>query len=71
MQVKILNQKVKRILDELAGLKLIAIKEEKELFKLNAAQRKSIATSRRQIKKGEYKSNNIVIKDMKKWLKSK
>ncbi len=71
LQVKILNQKAKRILDELAGLKLITIKEEEELFSLNGIQRKSIAISRKQIKNGEFKTNSAVIKDLKKWLKSK
>lgn len=53
LQVRILNPRAKRILNDLASLKLIEIKKE-EPFQLSAAQKKSIEISRKQIKSGKY-----------------
>lgn len=70
IQVKINNPKAKRILDELADLKLITISEE-EIFNLTPGQRKSIPTSRKQIKNGQFKVHKKVVSQMKQWLKTK
>lgn len=53
LQVRILNPRAKRILNDLASLKLIEIKKE-EPIQLSAAQKKSIEISRKQIKSGKY-----------------
>jgi hypothetical protein len=71
LQVKIHNQKARKILNELAELKLISIKEEDELFVLSPSQHKRISTGRKQIKNGSFRTNDVVMKDLKKWLKGK
>lgn len=71
LQVQVHNKNAKKILDELAGLKLISIKDEGELFTLTSQQKKSIATSRKQIKAGKFKTNEVMLKEMKKWLKGR
>jgi hypothetical protein len=68
LQVKVLNPKAKRILDDLASLKLISIKEE-STFTLTPLQKKSIEVSRKQIKAGKFRNNKSVISDLKKWVK--
>jgi hypothetical protein len=68
LQVKVLNPKAKRILDDLASLKLISIKEE-STFSLTPSQKKSIEVSRKQIKAGKFRNNQSVISDLKKWVK--
>ncbi len=70
LQVKVLNPKAKKILTELASLKLIHITEEKELFPLSKAHKKSIALSRRQIKNGQVKSTKEVLDGLRKWVKA-
>lgn len=70
-QIKILNPKAKDVLVELANQKFIQMDEEKNLFKLNSSQKKSITISRAQVKDGKYKSHKTVVSDLKKWLKSK
>lgn len=70
LQVKVLNPKAKRILDDLASLKLISIKEE-PTFTLTAAQKKSIEISRKQIKAGKFRDNQSVISDLKAWMKGR
>jgi hypothetical protein len=55
----------------LAELKLISIKEEDELFVLSPLQEKRISTGRKQIKNGSFRTNDVVMRGLKKWLKSK
>jgi hypothetical protein len=43
---------------------------EKNLFQLTDKQSKSIEISRNQIASGQYKENQIVLSELKKWLKS-
>lgn len=71
LQVKVLNPKAKKILDELEGLKLISIREEEDIFILSRDHKKSIAISRRQIKEGKYKSSKEVISGLRKWAKER
>ena len=70
IQVKINNPKAKRILDDLADLKLITISKE-DAFPLTSSQKKSITISRRQIKDGKYKTHKKVLSEAKGWLKSR
>ena len=70
LHIKVLNPKAKRILDDLASLKLISIKEE-SVFKLSPSQKKSIEISRKQIKAGKFRDNQAVISDLKAWIKEK
>lgn len=71
LQVKVLNPKARRILDELASRKLIKIAEEEELFPLTAQQKKSIEVSRKELKKGLYKDNKQVLSELRVWAKRK
>lgn len=66
--MKVLNPKAKRILDDLASLRLISIETAKP-FPLTAAQEKSISVSRAQLKKGQFKRNSKVFSEMRLWLK--
>jgi hypothetical protein len=68
LQVKILNPKAKRILDDLASLRLISIETTKP-FPLSLDQQKSISVSRTQLKKGQFKKNAKVISELRSWLK--
>ena len=70
LHVKVLNPKAKRILDDLASLKLISIKEE-PVFKLNPSQKRSIEISRKQVKAGKFRDNQSVISDLRAWIKEK
>jgi hypothetical protein len=70
LQVKILNPKAKRILDDLASLRLISIQKE-EPFPLTDAHKKSIEISRRQIKSGQFKENGQVMSGLRSWLSEK
>ncbi len=70
LQVKVLNPKAKRILDDLASLKLISIKEESP-FPLTSPQKRSIEISRKQIKAGKFRDSHSVISDLRAWMKEK
>ncbi|QOI97158.1 MAG: hypothetical protein HRU69_06485 [Flammeovirgaceae bacterium] len=71
LQVKVLNPKARKILDELASLKLIKISAEEELFPLTSQQKKSIEISRKELKKGLYKENKQVLSSLRSWVKRK
>jgi hypothetical protein len=49
----------------------IKIIKKKELFQLTNLQRKSISISRRQIKRGKFKTHDIAMKELREWLKEK
>ena len=56
-------------LEFLNALQVIFDGSEKELYKLNKLQEKSIEISRNQIKNGNFKENSEVLKEAKEWLK--
>jgi hypothetical protein len=70
LQVRILNPKAKKILSDLASLKLIKIEKE-EIFELSTAQKKSIEISRKQIKSGKFRNHRAVMTDLKSWVKER
>lgn len=69
VQIKIINPKAKKLLSGMEDLKLISIN--KNLFPLTELQKKSISISRKQIKKGEVKPHEDVIKNAREWMKGK
>jgi hypothetical protein len=71
VQIKIINPKAKKLLTDLEDLKLIRISQENELFPLTDKQKKSIAISRKQVKKGQFKTHDKVIAELRGWLKEK
>jgi signal recognition particle subunit SEC65 len=71
LQINIINPKAKKLLDSLEDLKLISISKVDKLFPLSQWQTKSIAISRKQIKKGQFKTHDKVMADAKQWLKEK
>jgi hypothetical protein len=68
LHIKVLNPKAKRILNDLASMRLISIETAKP-FPLTVAQQKSITISRAQLKKGQFKRGNKVFSEMRSWLK--
>lgn len=70
VQIKIINPKAKKLLSRMEDLKLIRINHE-SLFPLTELQKKSISISRKQIKNGETKAHEIVIKNAREWMKGK
>ena len=71
VQIKIINPKAKKLLTWMEDLKLISIDIDHKLFPLTDHQKKSIAISRKQIKKGDFKSHKTVIKNAREWMKEK
>ena len=57
-------------LDFLLAIQTILDSSDKHLYRLSADQKRSIEISREQIKKGKFRSNESVLSDVKKWLKS-
>jgi ABC-type lipoprotein export system ATPase subunit len=71
VQVQIINPKAKKLLKGLEDLNVISITKSEKPFELSAGQKKSIAISRKQIEKGQFRPNDKVMKDLKQWLKEK
>lgn len=71
VQIKIINPKAKKLLNGMEDLKLISIDSDHKLFPLTDHQKKSISISRKQIKKGDFKSHKTVIKNAREWMKEK
>lgn len=57
-------------LDFLLAIQTILDSSDKNVFRLSAEQKRSIAISREQIRKGKFRSNETVLSGVKKWLKS-
>ncbi|WP_046759407.1 hypothetical protein [Kordia jejudonensis] len=73
---QIKNNLIRRIQDSkdlnfLKALQTIFDSSEQELFQLTAEQAESIETGRSDIKKGNFINNEIVISEMKEWLRKK
>jgi predicted transcriptional regulator len=58
-------------LNFLKALQTMFDASEESLFELSTEQQKSIQTGRRQIKNGEFHSNENVISELKEWLSKK
>lgn len=71
VQIKIINPKAKKLLSGMEDLKLISINGMENLFPLTGAQKKSIAISRKQIKKGDFTEHHTVMKTAREWIKRK
>jgi signal recognition particle subunit SEC65 len=71
IQINIINPKAKKFLNGLKDLNLISISKAEKLFPLSQWQKRSIAVSRKQIKKGQFKTHEKVMADAKQWLKEK
>lgn len=71
VQIKIINPKAKKLLNGMEDLKLISIDRDYKLFPLTDPQKKSISISRKQIKKGEFKSHETVMKNAKEWVEGR
>jgi signal recognition particle subunit SEC65 len=71
VQIKIINPKAKKLLTDLEDLKLIRISQQDELFPLTDRQKQSIAISRKQVKKGQFKTHDKVIEELRGWLREK
>jgi hypothetical protein len=71
VQIKIINPKAKKLLTGLEDLRLISISKEDKLFPLTDLQKKSISISRKQIKNGEFKTHDKVMKSAREWMKGK
>ena len=71
VQIKIINPKAKKLLTGLEDLKLISISKVDKLFPLTDHQKLSISISRKQIKKGQFKTHSKVIKGLREWIKEK
>jgi hypothetical protein len=71
VQIKIINPKAKKLLSGMEDLKLISIDTESNLYPLTEQQKKSISISRKEIKKGEFKSHSQVMKNAREWMKEK
>ena len=71
VQIKIINPKAKKLSNGLEDLKLISISKIDKLFSLSESQKKSIAISRKQIKKGKFKKHAEVVSGLRQWLKEK
>ena len=71
LQIQIINPKAKKLLNGLEDLNLISISKADKLFPLSVWQKKSIAVSRNQIKKGQFKKHDKVMTDLSQWLNEK
>ena len=71
VQIKIINPKAKKLLSGMEDLNLIRINVADNLFPLTDVQKKSIAISRKQIKKGDFKEHGTVMKGAREWIKGK
>jgi hypothetical protein len=70
VQIKNINPKAKKLLSGMEDLKLISINAD-NLFPLTNTQKKSIAISRKQIKKGDFKDHEMVMRSAREWIKEK
>lgn len=71
VQVQIINPKAKKLLKGLEDLNVISITKSEKPFVLSEGHKKSIAISRKQIEKGQFRPHEKVMKDLKQWLKEK
>lgn len=58
-------------LDFLKALQTIFDSSEQGLYELSEEQERAIAEGKEQIKRGEFEENNVVISEMREWLKKK
>lgn len=73
---QIKNNLISRIKDSkdlnfLKALQTIFDTSEQELYQLSSEQKDSIAIGRKQIKNGQFSSNESIISEMKEWLTKK
>ncbi|MFB9056356.1 hypothetical protein ACFFU9_06315 [Mariniflexile ostreae] len=73
---QIKNNLISRIKDSkdlnfLKALQTIFDSSEQELYQLSSEQKDAISIGRKQIKKGQFSSNESVISEMKEWLTKK